>query len=95
MPGLGLEPGQRLRVLGEPGPQQLDRDRPAQDEIRRPPDLAHPTGGDPAVQAVAARENQTGVAHNHPTLPIRRRAIPEPAPRHVPPPGAVLSSDGG
>ena len=73
--------GPRLRTwpaspgAGRTRPQQLDRDRPAEDQVIRPPDLAHRAGGDPAVQAVAARDNETGVGHNRPTLPAARPAI--------------------
>ena len=77
VPGLGPEPGQHLRVLGVLRPQQLDRHRPAQHEIRRPPDLAHPAVGHTALQAVAARKNDAGWGHNHPTLPVIRPARPK------------------
>ncbi len=59
-----LEPGERAglaeqalalaAVVGAVGAHELDRDIAAQRGIPRGPDLAHPAGGDPAIELVAA-----------------------------------------
>jgi len=81
MPGLGPEPCHGPRVLRVPGPQQLDRHRPAQHLIGAPLHLARAAGADPAVQPVPVRNHHTGIGHDSQTLPGRRPAsarFPEP-----------------
>ena len=52
--GLGLEARPERRVVGVLRLEQLHRDAAAEHGVGRPPDLAHPAGGDPRVQTVAA-----------------------------------------
>ena len=54
--GLGPEPGPELLVARVHRGQHLDRDRPAQQLVAAPPDLAHPPGRDPLDQQVAVIE---------------------------------------
>jgi hypothetical protein len=54
--GLDAEPGQRLRVGGDLGPQQLHRDRLPKNRVGRPPHLAEPARGDLLAQPIPASE---------------------------------------
>jgi len=58
VPGLGPEPAQRSGVVGQFGPQQLDRHRAGQHGVLGLPDLAGPAGSDLAVQAVAVGQQR-------------------------------------
>jgi len=75
VPRLGLEPGQRIAALGVTGMQQLDRDRPGQDGIRRTPHLAISAGADLLIQHVTATEDRSSQGH-------QRRLPPAPGFNH-------------
>ena len=44
--GLSLEAVSELRVVGDPGGEDFDRDRPIETGVARPVDLAHPASPD-------------------------------------------------
>ena len=64
-PGLGLEAGAERRVVGVLGLEQLDRDGPVERVVGGAPHLAHATGGDPGVQAVAPTRVGEGLLGAH------------------------------
>ena len=56
VPRLGPEPGQGLRLPGVTRMQQLDRDRPRQGSISRPPHLTKPASADRLIKPITTRE---------------------------------------
>jgi hypothetical protein len=62
-PRLGPEPGQGLWLPGVARIQQLDRDRPRQDGIRRAPYLAKPAYADRLIKPITTGEEGSGEGH--------------------------------
>ena len=63
-PGLGAEPFDELRIAGQLGPQDLQRDHPGQPDVVGGPHLAHAADRDQVVQPVAAGQQQAGRGHH-------------------------------
>lgn len=66
----GTETLERLGVIGVLGAQQLDRYRPVEQQVRRPPHLTDAPGRDGLIQLVAVIEYQASSRHNHHRLPM-------------------------
>ncbi len=60
---LSAQPGTGLWFNGGLGPQQLDRDRPLQHQVHRPPHLAPTARAERLTQTVPAREHHTLAGH--------------------------------
>jgi hypothetical protein len=60
---LDQEPPREGGLVGHLGQHGLDRDDPVEHLVDGPPDLAHPAGADPGVEAVAVTESEPSVQH--------------------------------
>jgi hypothetical protein len=71
MLGFRAETFQRVAVIGVFGTQQLDRDFPVKQQVRRTPYLTDATRGDRFSQLVTVIEYEASSRHNQQRLPIR------------------------
>ena len=71
MLGFGAKTLERIGVIGVFGTQQLDRDFPVKQQVRRTPYLTDATRGDRFSQLVTVIEYEASSRHNHHRLPMR------------------------
>jgi hypothetical protein len=70
VPCLGLKSRQGIVPLGVPGVQQLDRDWPGQDVVRRVPHFPVPAAADLLIKHVPSAEDRSSQGHRRLLPPV-------------------------